>query len=281
VAAVRRITGEKRVGHAGTLDPLAEGVLPVCVGCGTRVQEFLLEGRKVYRAVLKLGEETDTCDAEGRTTGQADASGITGAAFEEALKPFRGKIMQTPPMFSAIKQQGKRLYQLARSGVEVERPQRPVEIYRLELKDFENPLATIEVECSRGTYIRSLACDIGRALGCGAHLTALQRLKYGSFDIGDAITLEELKKACLDGSWQQYVQAPDAALSNWPVLVVADEEEDDVCHGRPLELEEQQLPEEALAAGRCRVYGHDGAFLALMSFEPESRRWHPDKVFVG
>ncbi len=280
VTAVRRLTGERRVGHAGTLDPLAEGVLPVCLGRGTRVQEFLLEGRKVYRAVLKLGEETDTCDAEGKVTEEADASGITRAAFEDALKPFRGRIIQTPPMHSAIKQQGRRLYRLARAGVEVERPGRKVTVYRIELRDFESPLATIEAECSRGTYIRSLACDIGRLLGCGAHLTALQRLKYGSFDIADAVSLDELKKACLEGSWQQFLHAPDAALENWPALVVAGEAEDNICHGRPLELEEQQLPEGALVAGRCRVYGHNGAFLAVMTFEPESRRWHPDKVFV-
>ena len=281
VAAVRRLTGERRVGHAGTLDPLAEGVLPVCVGRGTRVQEFLLEGRKVYRADLKLGEETDTSDAEGKVTKQTDASAITRAAFEEALKPFRGRIMQTPPMHSAIKQQGRRLYQLARAGLEVERPGREVTIHRLELKEFESPLATIEVECSRGTYIRSLASDVGRLLGCGGHLTALQRLKYGNFDIADAVSLDELEKACFEGSWQHFLHAPDAALENWPALVVADEAEDDICHGRPLQLKEQQLPEGALDAGRCRVYGHDGAFLAVMTFEPESRRWHPDKVFVG
>jgi len=281
VSAVKRLTGERRVGHAGTLDPLAEGVLPVCLGRGTRIQEFLLDGRKVYRAELKLGEETDTYDAEGLITRRADASSVVRPVFEEALKPFRGQIEQVPPMFSALKHRGQCLYTLARAGVVVERPARPVHIYRLELLEFENPVATIEVECSRGTYVRALAHDIGMLLGCGAHLRGLKRLKYGCFDIEGAVSLAEFEKACRHGYWRRLVYAPDTALLHWPALVVADGLGADVRHGRPVAFEEAGLQGEALSAGHCRVYGQDGSFLALMSFRADSNQWHPDKVFFG
>ena len=281
VSIVKRLTSERRVGHAGTLDPLAEGVLPVCLGRGTRVQEFLLDGRKVYRAEIKLGEETDTYDAGGCIARRGDASQVNRRHFEEALEPFRGQIKQTPPMFSALKHQGRRLYTLARAGVTVERPSRPAQIYRLELLNFENPVVTIEVECSRGTYIRALAHDIGRLLGCGAHLKSLTRSKYSCFDIEDAVSLDELEEACRYGYWQQLVYALDVALMHWPALVVASSIENDVCHGRPLPLEDIGFPEEARAAGRCRVYGQDGSFLAVVSFKAESKKWHSDKVFVG
>lgn len=281
VAAVKRLTGERRVGHAGTLDPLAGGVLPICLGRGTRVQEFLSESHKVYRAEIGLGEETDTYDASGRVTRQGDPSGVSRSQLESALEPFRGLIQQTPPMYSALKHQGKRLYQLARAGVTVERQSRPAKIYRLELLDFKSPLVTLEVECGRGTYIRSLAYDIGRSLGCGAHLKGLLRLRYGCFDIDSAVSLAQFEDACRHGYWRQLVYSPDVALMHWPALVVADEKERYVSHGRLLHLDNDELPEEAVAAGRCRVYGQNGSFLAVMRFSIESGQWHPDKVFVG
>jgi len=170
VAMVRRLSGERRVGHAGTLDPAATGVLPVCLGQGTRVTEYLVDAAKTYRAQIELGVATDTYDASGKITEQGDPSGISREQVESALASFRGTIQQIPPMYSAVKHLGQPLYKLARSGIEVERKSRRAEIYRLEITDWQLPVVTIEVECSKGTYIRSLAYDLGRSLGCGAHL---------------------------------------------------------------------------------------------------------------
>ncbi len=281
VAAVKRLTGERRVGHAGTLDPAAGGVLPVLIGRGTRVQEYFTEAEKVYRAEIELGLATDTYDASGTVTYQGDPAAISRLRIEEALKPFRGLIKQTPPMFSALKHQGVRLYRLARAGVTVARKSRPVEIHRLELLDFKPPVVTLEVACGRGTYIRSLAHDLGQALGCGAHLKGLLRLQYGCFDLDSAVPLSQFEAACHHGYWRQLVYSPDVALLNWPALVVTDDRGRHVRHGRPLSLTADELPKEALAAGRCRVYGRDGSFLAVMRFDTEKSQWHPAKVFVG
>lgn len=281
VAVVKRLTGERRVGHAGTLDPLAVGVLPVCLGRGTRVVDFLSEGHKVYRAEIQLGSATDTYDASGRVTRRGDPSVIGRGQLESALAPFRGLIKQTPPMYSALKHRGKRLYELARAGITVERESRPIEIYRLELLDFRPPLVTLEVECGKGTYIRSLAHDLGQALGCGAHLKSLVRSRYGCFSIDDAISLFRLEVACRHGYWRQLVYSPDAALWHWPAVVVADDDERFIRNGRPLPLGAGELPQEASSRGRLRVYGQDGSFLAVMRFSSESGQWHPVKVFVG
>ena len=281
VAAVKRLTGERRVGHAGTLDPMAAGVLPVCLGRGTRIQEFFLESSKVYLAEVTLGEETDTYDASGQVTGKGDPSAVSRDCFEEALVPFRGAIRQIPPMYSALKHKGRRLYILARAGINIKRTPRPVHIYRLELIDFALPMATLKVECGRGTYVRTLAHDIGQSMGCGAHLKSLLRLRYGCFDIDNAVSLADLEDACRYGYWQGLVYSPDMAVMHWPALVVADEKEQYVSHGRPLAIDEEGFPDEAVVAGRCRVYNRSGSFLALLRFKVESRKWHPDKVFVG
>ena len=173
VAFVRRLSGERRVGHGGTLDPKATGVLPVGLGRGTRVAEFLAQENKVYRAQVELGTATDSYDVSGKVTWRGDVSAVTRELVEAALDSFRGLIEQTPPMYSALKYQGQPLYRLARAGIEVPRLPRKVNIFRLELLDFELPLLTLEVACSKGTYIRSLAHDLGQALGCGAHLKSL------------------------------------------------------------------------------------------------------------
>ena len=153
VAMVKRLSGERRVGHAGTLDPAATGVLPVCLGQGTRIIEFLVDMTKAYRAEIELGVATDTYDTSGQITRRGDLSGISQRQLESALSPFRGLIQQTPPMYSAIKYQGKRLYQLARAGIEVERQSRPTKIHHLELIDWQPPVATLEIVCDKGTYI--------------------------------------------------------------------------------------------------------------------------------
>ena len=278
VAQVRRLCGERRVGHGGTLDPEACGVLPVCLGQGTRIIEFLLDLSKVYRAEIKLGVATDTYDAAGKVTQQRDPSRISRGQLESALTSFRGFIKQTPPMYSALRYHGQRLYELARDGVTVRRESRLAKIYSLKLIDFNSPLVTVEVECGRGTYIRSLAHDLGEILGCGAHLKTLVRLRYGPFDIADAVSLPQLEDAFGHNSWQHLVYPMDTVLSHWVAVVVNKEQERVVRNGGPLLLGDGS--DGASVEGRCRAYSRDGHFLAVLRFNSESGQWQPEKVFA-
>ncbi len=290
VAAVKRLTGERRVGHAGTLDPAATGVLPVCLGQGTRIIEFLVDTTKDYRAEIELGVATDSYDASGRITQRGDPSRISRSQLESALTPFRGLIQQTPPMYSAVKYQGKRLYQLARTGIEIERQSRPAKIHHLELIDWQPPAATLEITCDKGTYIRSLAHDLGQLLGCGANLRSLVRLRCGLFDLRDAVSLPQLEDACHHGYWQRFVYPIDIVLSHWMAMVVSDEEGQAIRNGRPLVFKDgnsdegtgylkQQTPARSSFANRCRIYTADGYFLGVLRFNQEREQWQPEKVF--
>ncbi len=183
VASIRRLLKQKRVGHAGTLDPAASGVLPICIGQGTRVAEYLSESGKAYRAEIIFGVETDTYDSEGVVVRTASAADLTRAQIEQALQRFTGQQMQLPPRYSAIKLQGKPAYKLARAGEDISLAPRPITIYRLEVIDWLPPCLTLAIECSKGTYIRSLAHDAGEQLGCGAHLAALVRTRSGPFSL--------------------------------------------------------------------------------------------------
>ena len=179
VRAVRRITRVKRVGHAGTLDPIAEGVLPVCLGQATRFMDYLVDSGKTYVGEITFGAATDTYDAEGETTATGDYASLSREQIEEHLQRFTGIVLQRPPMYSAVKHEGQRLYDLARAGVEVERPEREVVVHRLMLREWEPPRAVVEVDCGKGFYMRSLAHDLGEAVGCPAHLSALTRTRVG------------------------------------------------------------------------------------------------------
>ncbi|MEE9198648.1 MAG: tRNA pseudouridine(55) synthase TruB, partial [Dehalococcoidia bacterium] len=212
VRLVKGLTHQKRVGHGGTLDPLASGVLPICIGQATRITEFLAEAAKIYEARIVLGVATDTYDAEGEVVLTADPSSVTRERMEEALGSFRGTIEQVPPMYSALKHQGKRLYELARAGVVVERQKRTALIHRLEISEWDPPEVTLHVECGRGTYIRSLADDLGQALGCGAHLKELVRHKTGPFDIRDALDPEQFRAAVEHDRWEELLYPVDFAL---------------------------------------------------------------------
>lgn len=195
VRHVRRICRTRKVGHAGTLDPLATGVLPVAVGDGTKILQFLFVDNKSYRATFRLGITTDTLDAEGQVLSEMTVPDFTAADLEEACVQFRGDILQVPPMFSALKKNGVPLYKLARAGQVVEREARPVTISSLVLVAIDLPFVTIEVDCSKGTYIRTLIADIGDKLGCGAHMTDLRRTRSGSFALAECVTLEQLQGA--------------------------------------------------------------------------------------
>jgi tRNA pseudouridine55 synthase len=279
VARVRRLTGERRVGHTGTLDPDATGVLPVCLGQGTKVSAFLTDTTKVYRARIELGRTTDTYDSSGRTTRREDPSGISREQVLSALDGFRGLTAQTPPMFSAVKHQGRRLYELARAGIQVERPSRPVRIDRLELSDWQPPFFTIEVTCGKGTYIRSLAHDLGQVLGCGATLTSLTRLRCGIFDLGDAVPLSDFEEACRHGYWQRYVYPLDAVFLDWAAVILSREQEELARNGQPLALEIPAGEPETGGRDCYRAYTLDGLFLGVLRFNPKNGCWHPKRVF--
>ena len=278
VSLVKRLSGEKRVGHAGTLDPAATGVLPVCLGQGTRIVEYLLEAPKAYRADIELGVATDSHDATGTVVSRGDPSGITKEKLLSALDSFRGLIEQTPPMYSAVKHGGRPLYELARSGIKVARKSRKRWVYRLELVDWHPPVATIEVECGKGTYIRSLADDLGQLLGCGGSLKNLVRLRCGIFNIEDAITIPQLEEGFRHGYWEQFLYPIDSVLGEWGAVVVDDATAENIKNGRPPALEGDELPA-SLPGNRCRVYTRDGGFLAMLCFDAEKGQWQPEKVF--
>ena len=287
VAKVKRLSGERRVGHAGTLDPAATGVLPVCLGQGTRIIEFLMESTKTYRAQIELGVATDTYDATGKITQKGDPSRISQEQLASALASFCGLIPQIPPMYSAVKHHGQPLYKLARAGINVERKSRLAKIYHLELIDWQSPVATVEVECGKGTYIRSLAHDLGQSLGCGANLKSLIRLRHGFFDIKDAITVPQLEDAFRYQYWQHFVYPIDIVLLHWAAVVVDDDASQAIMNGHPLILknhngsEKTNYPQRppSVKSSYCRVYTPDGGFLGVLRFNPERGEWQPEKIF--
>jgi tRNA pseudouridine55 synthase len=276
------------VGHAGTLDPLADGVLVVCVGRATRVVEYLMPGQKVYRARVRLGVTTDTYDAEGQVIAEVQGTlDVSGEQVETALAQFRGRITQVPPAYSAIKHKGTSLHRLARQGVDVEEilrsKARQIEIFRLELTAWESPECVLEVVCSPGTYVRSLAHDLGQTLGCGAHLTSLTRTASGKFRLEDAITLEELAQAQDEGRWNDLLQPIDAALTHFPALYLDAGTARRVCSGQAVQVRESESVEEVEgdnALRLARAYGPGGIFLALLAHVPEAGEWRPRKVFA-
>lgn len=236
VDEVRRLFGLRRVGHAGTLDPGAAGVLPVCLGRATRISEYLLGSDKEYRAVLALGAITDTHDAQGTLVREADASRVTAEALEEVLRDFRGTIRQVPPMVSAARHLGHRLYELAREGREVERQSRAVSVYSLELVRWwpgRRARAVLALACSKGTYVRTLCHDIGEALGVGGYLHFLVRTRHGPFSQEGAVTLEELAAAVREGAAGRHLIPPARALDFLPAVELRPEEVERVRHGMP------------------------------------------------
>jgi tRNA pseudouridine55 synthase len=220
VRQTRRWCQTRRVGHAGTLDPLATGVLPVAVGWATRLVEYMMAGEKTYQATMKLGSSTDTQDSEGQVVEEKEWQHVNREALDEAIVGFIGQIDQLPPMYSALKKDGKPLYQLARQGIEVERQSRPVVIESLVVDEFAPPYITFTVRCGKGTYVRTLCHDLGQLLNCGAHMTALRRLACGQFDVTASHTPDELQKL-LDQGRPLPLLSPADALSDWPELSVS------------------------------------------------------------
>ncbi len=273
VASVRRWSGEKKVGHAGTLDPLAGGTFPVFLGQATKLMPYILETTKSYRAVIELGMATDTYDAEGKVTLQGDASAVTREQVEAVLEAFKGVIWQKPPPFSAIKREGKRLYKLARAGVAVETLPRQVEVFHLEVTAWQPPRVTIELECGRGFYLRSVAHDLGEVLGCGGYLKELVRLKYGVFIVEETVTLPRLEEAFRQGEWAPHLRPLDSVLAGLQPVELDEAETRLVRHGRSLSLRLR-----GQAGERARAYDPGGRFMAILRFEGQF--WHPERLFL-
>jgi tRNA pseudouridine55 synthase len=279
VDIVRRISGQRQVGHAGTLDPMATGVLLVCLGKATRVAEYLMAGGKRYRATVVLGVVTDTYDAEGEILSSGGRTDLTRQEIEAALAGFAGRIEQVPPMYSAIKRDGQPLHRLARQGKTVEREPRPVEIDEIALLDWTAPSLVFEVVCSPGTYVRSLAHDLGQRLGSGAYLASLVRLRSGSFALEEATSLARLEEAFQHGQEVDYILPMDEALLEWPAMIV------DADRARRI-VQGQAVTGEPSAAGEggvplCRAYSLDGDFLAIMAYDATTGQWRPKKVFAA
>lgn len=273
VHAIRQMSGGARTGHAGTLDPMATGVLLVCLGRAVRVTEYLTDHDKKYRARVRLGIETDTYDATGTIIAQR-AVAVTREQVQDALASFVGKRVQVPPAYSAIKQDGVRLYKLARRGVAIERAPRPIEIYSITLRDIALPEVEFDVHCSKGTYIRTLAHDLGTRLGCGACLTALTRLASGHFTLDDAVTLDELRAAFAQQRVAQYLHPLDEALQQFQAVAVNAENARRITQGHSLHCGR------AFATSLLRAYAPDGECIALLEPGKASGEWKPHKVFA-
>ena len=234
VAAVKRITKANRVGHAGTLDPMAQGVLICCLNRATRLARFLLQGNKKYEAVLKLGEETDTQDSTGTVVSTVDPTGLSAGTIRSVIDGFAGPLEQLPPVYSALKHKGVPLYRHARRGKPVQKPARQVHIASVQILNIEMPYVRFEVTCSAGTYIRTLCADIGTKLRCGGHLHALKRLESCGFDIQRALTLEQLEECARTGTLSRQVITMADALKSMPGVTADDALIAKIRHGRQL-----------------------------------------------
>ena len=254
VARVRRALGERRVGHTGTLDPMATGVLPICVGEATKLVPFLMSGDKEYEAELRLGVTTDSLDATGTVTSETNAANVSRSDVERALQGFVGTIQQRPPMHSALRVGGQRLYKLAHQGLEVEREPRAVVVHAIELVAYEAPVARLRVRCGKGTYIRSLAADLGAALGVGAHLTALRRTRVGPFGLSQAVTLEALSAGTP-------LTSPAEALADHATVPLDEAQVRDVRAGKLRTIAELRAPEGA--GSHVRLLDAHGTLVAV------------------
>ncbi len=273
VQVIRNGTNIRRAGHTGTLDPRASGVLVVLVGPAVRLSEYISASDKRYQAIVRLGATTDTYDEEGKVTASSTVE-ITEAQFEESLKQYVGEIEQVPPPYSAVKVHGRKAYEMAREGKEVDLAPRKITVYSLELLEWAPPEAVIDVYCSSGTYVRSLANDLGKSLGCGAYLVGLRRTKSGRFTLRDAVPLRKLREAFEQGNWYQYLIPAAEALTEWPAVELNADQVDSIRHGH-------RVPAEEGSTGWARGVSEQGELVALLEADTEASEWQPKKVFFS
>ncbi len=267
VDKVRWISGLRRVGHTGTLDPLASGLMFICVGRATRLAEYLSDMPKGYHATIRLGQETDSFDSEGTLLRERPVN-LSAEELNLALEAFRGDIVQKPPMFSAKKIKGKPLYKYARMGQEVSISGRSVTVYHLELTKWELPYLELFISCSAGTYIRSIAHDLGILLKCGGHITALRRIAIGDFSVDEAVLLSKLTQ----DNWLRYLRSADTAVHHLPRLTFSEEDSLYLLNGRHVQRYSDHL-QDPLA----RAYDSNGHFVGIVLLEND--QWRGKKIF--
>lgn len=280
VAKLRGITRQKKIGHTGTLDPDAAGVLPVCLGRATRLCDMITDRDKTYEAVLLLGQVTDTQDTGGRVLRTADTSKLQEDEVRRAILGFMGGYAQIPPMYSALKVGGRKLYELAREGIEVERKAREIQIFGIEILKIELPRVGLRVTCSKGTYIRTLCHDIGERLGCGGCMEELTRTRVGRFAIEDSLTLDTLAKRYREGSLEEALVPMDAMFDGYPGMTVKKEWDSLAKNGNPLPREafyESPDPRELMES--VRVYDEAGRFISVCRWHKEKEEYRIRKMF--
>ncbi len=274
VKVIRKGTDIRRVGHTGTLDPRASGVLVVLIGPAVRLSEYLSASDKRYQAIIKFGVATDTYDTEGKQVGVTKSvDHIKDEDIHQRLRDYEGKIEQYPPSHSAVRVDGERAYEKARKGEDVDIEPREIDVYNLELLEWAPPEAVIDVYASSGTYVRSLANDLGNDLDVGAHLTGLRRTKNGQFTLRDAVRLQELKDAFVAGDWYRYLIPAAETLSDWHTVTLTPEEMERIKHG-------QRIPAQEDDSGMARALSQQGDLIALLEAIEEEQEWQPRKVFL-
>ncbi|MGN1181052.1 MAG: tRNA pseudouridine(55) synthase TruB [Suilimivivens sp.] len=279
VARLRGICKQKKIGHTGTLDPDAVGVLPVCLGCATKLCDMLTDKDKEYVAVLRLGIVTDTQDITGKVLEEKTVS-VSEEEVREVIASFQGDQLQIPPMYSALKVNGKKLYELAREGKEIERQARPVTIYKIEILEENMPEFTIRVNCSKGTYIRTLCHDIGQRLSCGAVMVSLKRTRVGGFRADNAYTLSQLQNLADEGKLTDVLVPVERMFEQLPCIMVKEEAMKALLNGNQLKREEiRELSPEAVEAEEVRVYSSDGKFYGIYGYQKERKLFCPVKMF--
>ncbi len=281
VRKVKKILQAKKAGHTGTLDPMATGLLIICTNRATRLADYFSSLDKEYRGIMKLGEATDTQDAYGRVIAKEDAINIESDRIKSVVNSFKGRILQKPPMFSALKHRGKPLYKLARKGIEIERKPRGVNIYQIELLDINIPNVEFRAVCSRGTYVRTLCDDIGKKLGVGAHLLELERVAVGKFCLSDSVTIEELKSINMEQPAGKGIYTKDNALSWMPELKIEMSLMRSVKNGTPIEVSRLSgISDEMKSARGIRIKSPDDELLAVASYQADKDIIKMDVVFA-
>ena len=276
VNVVRRGTDIRRAGHTGTLDPRASGVLVVLVGPAVRLSEYISASDKRYQAIIRMGTATDTYDAEGAFTREEVTVDVTEEQFETELKKFEGEVEQTPPAYSAVKVNGRKAYEMARKGEEVELEPRMIQVHHLEVLEWATPEVVVDVHCSSGTYIRSLANDLGEVLGCGAYLVGLRRTKNGRFSLRDSVPLRKLKESFETGDWYKYLIPAAESLADWYSVELDPDEVETLRHGQRVKADPGTEAEMARGISEA---GELVALLKLVEGEGGSLEWQPKKVF--
>jgi tRNA pseudouridine55 synthase len=272
VQIIRRGTNIRRAGHTGTLDPRASGVLVILVGPAVRLSEYVSASDKRYQATIRLGSSTDTYDSEGTITATRPVEDLSEDRFYDILQTFVGEIEQVPPPYSAVKVKGRKAYEMARQGEEVDLEPRTIQVYSLDILEWAPPEVVIDVYCSSGTYVRSLANDLGKSLGTGAHLIGLRRTKSGRFTLRDAVPLRRLKESFDAGDWYKYLIPAADALGDWPMVELDADQVELIRHGH-------RVPAEPEASGWARGISQQGDLVALLQLDEESGEWQPRKVF--